>query len=105
MYNSYIFKFHRKQNNIGFLLDKPMTNIWALYSPWLSVSEILHFKLISIYRLCPRFICCEQKLKSERYLRAHAGIVLSLCTFFSAQKWAEIETQILFLPIRKRKPG
>lgn len=35
------------------------------------------------------------------YLRPQAGIVLSLSTFFSAHKWAGIETQILFLPIRK----
>lgn len=32
--------------------------------------------------------------------------MLILSTFFSpAHKWARIETQILFLPIRKQKPG
>lgn len=44
-------------------------------------------------------MCCEQKEKPQ------AGIVLILSTFFKGHKWAGIETQILFLPIRKRKPA
>lgn len=44
-------------------------------------------------------MCCEQKEKSQ------TGTVLNLSTFFKGHKWTGIETQILFLPIRKRKPA
>lgn len=59
----------------------------------------LHCQFISGSRQCPQFVCCEQKEKAQ------TGIVLSLSTFFKRHKWAGIETQILFLPIRKRRPA
>lgn len=86
--------------------DKTMTNVWALYSPWFSVFRNVPFLTHLYLQAVPLVHLLRTRTEIRPYyLRPQAGIVLSLSTLFSALKWAEIETQILFLPIRKRKPG
>ena len=68
--------------------------------------ERLYIPSSSLFTDCALTLSAVNKKEIRPYyLRPQAGIILSLPTLLATHKWTGIETQILFLPIRKRKPG